>query len=322
MKQRERPLDGNSSRGHAPTCAASCVADCSRTWARRCSAIEPPSAARRRDGCRPSRRIGGGSLYFAFRNAGKRSVVLDLDSERGRDLLQRLLARADVWIESGRPGALAARGLDPEAVLERHPRLILTSITDFGQTGPYRDFEGTDMVGHALGGMMFRAGAAHRPPVVAPGSQAYDAASVTAAFGILTAVPPARALRSRAVARCVRSGVDGLPGRLVGPHLLQARRLHPPRGGRNVAGLRVPGRLGAGDHHRPAPLASAARVDGGSRGAARSGARGVHQPSADDAGRDRAPDRALPSEIGRCWKWPARRSRAESPPLRSCAPPR
>jgi crotonobetainyl-CoA:carnitine CoA-transferase CaiB-like acyl-CoA transferase len=130
---------------------------------------------------------GGGSLYFAFRNAGKRSVVLDLDSECGREQLHRQLVRADVWIESGRPGALAAQGFDPEAVLERHPRLILTSITDFGQTGPYRDFEGTDMVGHALGGMMFRAGAAHRPPVVAPGSQAYDAASITAAFGILTA---------------------------------------------------------------------------------------------------------------------------------------
>jgi crotonobetainyl-CoA:carnitine CoA-transferase CaiB-like acyl-CoA transferase len=148
--------------------------------------IEPPGAA-------PSRRLppfapdGGGSLSFAFRNAGKRSVTLDLDSERGRDRLHRQLARSDVWIESGRPGALAARGLDPEAVLERHPRLILASITDFGQTGPYRDFEGTDMVGNALGGMMYRAGAAHRPPVVPPGSQAYDATSITAAFGILAA---------------------------------------------------------------------------------------------------------------------------------------
>ena len=100
-------------------------------------------------------------------------------------------------------------------------------------------------------------------------------------------VPPARAVRSRAVARCLGSGVDGLHGRLVGPHLLEARGLHPPGGGRNVAGLRVPGRLGAGDHHRPAPLASAARVDGGSRGAARSGARGVHQPSGETGARSR-----------------------------------
>jgi crotonobetainyl-CoA:carnitine CoA-transferase CaiB-like acyl-CoA transferase len=148
--------------------------------------IEPPSGA-------PSRRLppfapaGGGSLYFAFRNAGKRSVTLDLDSEHGRDRLHRQLARSDVWIESDPPGALAERGLDPEAVLERHPRLILASITDFGQTGPHREFTGTDMIGHALGGMMFRAGAAHRPPIVPPGSQAYDAASVTAAFGILAA---------------------------------------------------------------------------------------------------------------------------------------
>jgi crotonobetainyl-CoA:carnitine CoA-transferase CaiB-like acyl-CoA transferase len=130
---------------------------------------------------------GADSLYFAFRNAGKRGVRLDLDDERDRERLHRLLAGADVWIESGSPGSLACRGLAPEAVLRRHPRLILASITDFGQTGPYRDFQGTDMIGFAMGGMMYRAGAAHRPPLVAPGCQAYDATSINAAFGILAA---------------------------------------------------------------------------------------------------------------------------------------
>lgn len=185
MPHRDRPLAGIrvlDSADHRGELCGRLLADLGAEVVR----IEPPSGA-------PSRQLPpfapnrGGGLYFAFRNAGKRSATLDLDSERGRDLLHRQLARTDVWIESGRPGALAARGLDPEALLERHPRLILTSITDFGQTGPHRDFAGTDMVGNALGGMMFRAGAAHRPPVVPPGSQAYDAASATAAFGILAA---------------------------------------------------------------------------------------------------------------------------------------
>jgi crotonobetainyl-CoA:carnitine CoA-transferase CaiB-like acyl-CoA transferase len=185
MQRRERPLAGIRVLDSADVRGELCgrvLADLGAEVIR----IEPPAGAASRQ-LPPFAPNGGGSLYFAFRNAGKRSVVLDLDDERDRDRLHRQLARADVWIESGRPSALAARDLDPEAVLERHPRLILASITDFGQTGPYRDFEGTDMVGYALGGMMFRAGAAHRPPVVAPGSQAYDAASVTAAFGIATA---------------------------------------------------------------------------------------------------------------------------------------
>jgi crotonobetainyl-CoA:carnitine CoA-transferase CaiB-like acyl-CoA transferase len=186
MQDREGPLAGIrivDSANHRGELCGRLLADLGADVIR----VEPPSAAMARQ-LPPFAPDGSGSLYFAFRNAGKRSVTLDLDGGRGRDLLHRLLGRADVWIESGRPGALAARGLDPEAVLERHPRLILASITDFGQTGPHRDFAGTDTIGCAMGGMMFRAGAAHRPPVVAPGSQAYDATSITAAFGILTAV--------------------------------------------------------------------------------------------------------------------------------------
>lgn len=69
-----------------------------------------------------------------------------------------------MWIETERPGALAACGLAPADVLARHPRLILTSITDFGQDGPYRDWQGTDMLGFAMGGLLHRCGRASRPP--------------------------------------------------------------------------------------------------------------------------------------------------------------
>jgi len=149
--------------------------------------VEPPTGALSRD-LPPFHPDGRSSLSFAFRNAGKRGIRLDLSSAEGAKAFHQLLGRADVWVESHPPGSLAEGGLGPEAVLERHPSLVITSITHFGQSGPHRGFVGTDMIGYAMGGMLYRAGAPHRPPVVAPGAQAYDTASISAAFATLTAV--------------------------------------------------------------------------------------------------------------------------------------
>ncbi len=148
--------------------------------------VEPPSGASSRQ-APPFTPDGKASLYFAFRNGGKRGITLDITSTRGCEVLRRLLADADIFIESYKPGRLAEIGLAPEELLEQYPSLVITSMTAFGQTGPYRDFAGTDMVGAAMGGIMYRAGAAHRPPVVLPGAQTYDATSVTAAFATLMA---------------------------------------------------------------------------------------------------------------------------------------
>ena len=83
--------------------------------------VEPPAGAR-------SRRLppfhGGTSLYFAHRNANKRGVVLDLESEPDRARLRELCARADVLIESFAPGTLAGLGLAPADLVERHPQLV------------------------------------------------------------------------------------------------------------------------------------------------------------------------------------------------------
>jgi crotonobetainyl-CoA:carnitine CoA-transferase CaiB-like acyl-CoA transferase len=137
--------------------------------------VEPPGGA-------PSRRLppfapDGTSLRFAVRNTNKRSVTLDLGTDKGRSGLDRLLSTADVWIESGTTGAAEAA--------QRHPRLVVTSVTDFGLTGPYRDYVGTDDVLVGMGGLLFRSGTPDRPPLLPPGSLAYDAASVTAAFATL-----------------------------------------------------------------------------------------------------------------------------------------
>src|SRR5580658_7949143 len=86
------------------------------------------------------------SLYFAVRNLGKKSATIDLERTDGRERLERMLDDADVWVESFPRGLLAARGLEFRGVLERHPPLVVTSITDFGQSGPYRDYQATDAV--------------------------------------------------------------------------------------------------------------------------------------------------------------------------------
>ena len=148
--------------------------------------VEPPEGS-------PSRRLpplapdGHTSLYFAYRNANKRGVTLDIAKQSGQELLHSLLEDSDVWIESFPPGHLASLGLDPAKVLRRYPRLIITSVTDFGQTGPYRDFLGSDMIGFAMGGMMYRSGVPERPPLVAPGALAYDSTAITAGFAVLMA---------------------------------------------------------------------------------------------------------------------------------------
>jgi crotonobetainyl-CoA:carnitine CoA-transferase CaiB-like acyl-CoA transferase len=137
-----------------------------------------------------SRGIGpfhaGESLYFAVRNANKRTLALDPATDEGRRRVLHLLDGADLWIESASPGALAALGLDPDDVVARMPHLVAVSITDFGQTGPYRDFVATDPVMVGLSWSLFRAGVPELPPVLPPGHMAYDIAGITAAFAALT----------------------------------------------------------------------------------------------------------------------------------------
>jgi len=82
---------------------------------------------------------------FAIANRGKRSISLDLKSPEGQELLMRLAGRFDVLVESFRPGVMAAFGLSPERMLERHPRLIFCSVTGYGQTGPYASRPGHDL---------------------------------------------------------------------------------------------------------------------------------------------------------------------------------
>jgi crotonobetainyl-CoA:carnitine CoA-transferase CaiB-like acyl-CoA transferase len=173
------------------------------------------------------------SLHFAVRNAGKRGAVADLATDAGRARVHALLAGADVLVESTQPGTLARLGLDAGALLARHPRLVVTSITDFGQDGPYRDYQGTNMVAVAMGGMLHRAGIAAKPPVLIPGQLAYDVAGIAGAFGSLLAF--AKRLRTGTGQHVDVSAMDATAG--LSDWSLPNYSLNPQIGHRAGAGI-------------------------------------------------------------------------------------
>ncbi len=146
--------------------------------------IEPPggSSSRRLPPLAPG---SEGSLHFALRNAGKKSLCLDLSAAGDRAHFSDLLARADVWLDDGE--LAGAQPWSEAERAQRWPRLIVATISDFGRTGPYRDYLGSDMIGVAMGGMLYRAGVPEKPPVVPPGVLGYDAAAVSAAFAVIVA---------------------------------------------------------------------------------------------------------------------------------------
>jgi alpha-methylacyl-CoA racemase len=98
--------------------------------------------------------VGPMGAFFASINRNKRSVALDLKAPAGAAALRRLLGKADVLLESFRPGVLARLGLDPEALLAAHPGLIICSISGFGQTGAAREVAGHDLTYLARAGLL------------------------------------------------------------------------------------------------------------------------------------------------------------------------
>ena len=129
-----------------------------------------------------------GSLNFLYFNTNKRSLVLDLASDAGRTRLSRLAATADVVLDSFPAGFLGQRGLGYRDLSRANPGVVMTSITPFGLTGPYRDFAGSDLVAQAMGGLMYVQGDDAKPPCAAPFDLAYQLASRHAAFATLAAL--------------------------------------------------------------------------------------------------------------------------------------
>ncbi len=132
--------------------------------------------------------INGESAPFMTWNRNKRSVVLDLKQGGDRDALFDLIDRADILIENYRPGVLARLGFGWDVLHARNPRLILASISGFGQTGPYASRGGFDLITQAMSGLMSTNGPADGPPHRLPIAISDVTAGMFLAFGVLAAV--------------------------------------------------------------------------------------------------------------------------------------
>ena len=132
--------------------------------------------------------VGEDSAAHAALNRNKRSVAVDLRTAAGVEVVRRLAARADVFLEAFRPGALARRGLGPEPLLAENPRLVHCSLTGYGQQGPHAGRAGHDIDYLALGGFLGGNCDPEGRPVL-PRTQIADmTAGLVAALGILAAL--------------------------------------------------------------------------------------------------------------------------------------
>jgi formyl-CoA transferase/CoA:oxalate CoA-transferase len=109
--------------------------------------------------------VNGESSYFMSINRGKKSVTLNLKSEEAREAFQKIADKCDVILENYRPGVTARLGVDYETLKEVNPKLIYCSISSFGQTGPYSQWPGYDLIIQGMGGLMGITGAPGEPPV-------------------------------------------------------------------------------------------------------------------------------------------------------------
>jgi crotonobetainyl-CoA:carnitine CoA-transferase CaiB-like acyl-CoA transferase len=132
--------------------------------------------------------LEGESAMFLASNAGKRSLAVDLGNERGREIVLGLADRADVFLQSLRPGAAERRGLDAAALRARNPRLVHCSIGAFGAHGPLSEQPGYDPLIQAASGIMSVTGESGGPPVRVGVSLVDIGTGVWAALGVLAAL--------------------------------------------------------------------------------------------------------------------------------------
>jgi crotonobetainyl-CoA:carnitine CoA-transferase CaiB-like acyl-CoA transferase len=127
------------------------------------------------------------SLYWLAYNTDKRSITLNLELKRGRELFKKLVNRSDFIIESFKPGYLDSIGLSYITLTKTNPRIILTSITPFGQKGPYSKFRGSEIVVSAMSGIMSTNGDSDRPPLREGPDTIYFESNAAAALGTVMA---------------------------------------------------------------------------------------------------------------------------------------
>ncbi|MEE8374214.1 MAG: CoA transferase [Dehalococcoidia bacterium] len=128
------------------------------------------------------------SALFLHLNTSKKGVTLNLETLAGRRILRQLAERADILVESFEPGQMSDWGLDYESLEKTNPRLIVTSITPFGQTGPYRHYKWSSAVLDALGGHTYVQGDPKREPLRYPDGTAECTAGMFASVATMGAL--------------------------------------------------------------------------------------------------------------------------------------
>jgi crotonobetainyl-CoA:carnitine CoA-transferase CaiB-like acyl-CoA transferase len=134
----------------------------------------------------------GQSSYFVWLNRGKESVVLDIKNVDDHDLLVRLISRADVLVQNLMPGAMARAGFDLDELRRKHPRLVICSISGYGESGPYRDMKSYDMLIQAETGLASLTG-----PAQAPGRVGASVTDIAAGLNAYAAILEALIARQR-----------------------------------------------------------------------------------------------------------------------------
>ena len=132
--------------------------------------------------------MGGAALPFAMLNSNKKPVTLNLKSEKGRDLLRELVARADILVENFAPGVMDRLGLGAADLHKINPRLIYGSSSGYGKSGPYRDYPAMDLVMQAMCGVMHTTGFPDQPPVKAGAAMCDFSAGIHLYAVIMTAL--------------------------------------------------------------------------------------------------------------------------------------
>jgi len=143
--------------------------------------------ARRAEPLTPVESLECGAL-FQHLNASKKSLTLDLESPKGRDYLGRLTQQAQIVVESFAPGYLDVLGIGYSSLAQGNPGLVMTSISSFGQDGPYRDYAATDLTCVAAGGMLYLCGDPQREPLKIGGLQAEYLGGLNGAIATLAAL--------------------------------------------------------------------------------------------------------------------------------------
>ena len=150
--------------------------------------VEAPAGEPARKGIGATELPDVDSAFFCLLNASKKSVTLNLRSERGRHMFEELIKTADIFVENLGPGSIERLGFGYENVSRMNPRVIMCAIKGFGSTGPYASYNSFEMIAQAMGGVMSLTGTADSPPLRVESGLGDTASGLHAAIGILAAL--------------------------------------------------------------------------------------------------------------------------------------